>query len=189
MGRLGTGLLLTLLLTAAGPASAADGDELAEVPTVLQDLKREARKVWTDARPVEVAVRFEREAGGLRTVAEMTFVTSSGVVDGVWEGLDDELPTVRLARREEETPQAVRNRWERRFGVIRRFDWNHCVDEWATICGLPRPEELGVGETLYLELEAAKRTPVLVLRHSEGEAACGVDDRGTIYPFSWEGDR
>ena len=58
-----------------------------------------------------------------------------------------------------------------------------CSGRTSFICGLPRPDDLSRGEALHFQLEASRRTPVLVMRYTEGDAACRIDDRGTVYPF------
>jgi hypothetical protein len=176
-------LILALALGVGLPAVAQEADATAGVRDMLQRLKREARLVWTDARPVVAEVTFAQRDEGLQATAAMVFVTSAGIVDGTLVTLGDELPTVHLERRKEGTPQVERVRWERRFSVIRKFEWHHCNGEWVDVCDLPRPEKLRVGETLQLSLDAHGRIPVVLMRHSAGDAACRVDSRGTIYPF------
>lgn len=181
-------LTLALVLGAGLPAVAQEADATAEVRDMLQRLKREARLVWTDARPVVAEVTFEQRDKGLQATAVMVFVTSAGIVDGMLVTLGDELPAVHLERRKVGTPQAERVHWERRFSVIRKFEWHHCSGEWLDVCDLPRPEQLGTGEMLHLSLEAHGRTPVVLMRHSAGDAACRVDSRGTVHPFFPETD-
>ncbi len=180
-------IIAALALGVAGPAAGSGRDAMAEIPSILEDLERETHTVWTDARPMVIAVTIARREAGLETTAEITFVSHAGVIDATMVVLGDELPTTHLQRREEDTPQSERARWEQQFAVLRKFRWHHCNGEWLEICALPRPEDLGVGEALYLTLEVERRTPLLILRHSEGDAACRLDRRGTVHPFFEEG--
>ncbi len=172
------------------PASGAEWQDvestLKRIPDAVHQLRREARSVWTDARPVTVDATIHRAEDGRTFVlgVETIFVTNRGIVDGRWIANDDELPEVHLERREYQVPNAQRNAWEKDFGILRKFDWSHLAGDWLDGCALPRPDLLGAGETLHFKLEVARRTPVLVMRYSEGAAACRVDDRGTIYPFA-----
>ena len=128
---------------------------------------------------IEYPIGFD----ALRVGVEATFVTGTGIVEGRWVGDGDELPHISHKKRKDPVPMNVRHRWEREFGILRKFDWTHLSGEWLTHCGLPRAETLVSGQSIHMKLEAGRRVPLLVLRHSEGLEACVVDDQGTIHPF------
>jgi len=182
--------LIPLLLLLALPIPQAGAQELLpEVPEAIQKLRRHAQRVWTDARAVVVRVHMERagEADPVSLGLDMTFVTSRGVVDGALMARGDELPEVSLRKREKEVPVPEINAWDRDFNILRKFDWSHLSSEWLDRCGFPRPENLPAGTSLHMQLERMKRLPVLVLRYSEGNEVCRVDDRGTVvYLFEEE---
>ena len=174
------------------PAAGAEWQDvegtLQRIPDAVHQLRREARYVWADARPARVNATIRRGEDGrtFELAVETTFVTNRGIVDGRWTAIGDELPEVHLERREYQVPNAQRNSWEKDFGILRKFDWSHLAGDWLDGCALPRPDLLSPGDALFFKLEVMRRTPVLVMRWSEGHAACQVDDRGTIYPFTDE---
>ena len=184
---------LPLLVLAMGIGIAGSGavraqageDPVQTVGEAVQELRVEARRVWSDARAVVIVAWIEVPSNGdpRRVGVEMTLVTSKGIVDGRWLGEGDALPTLSLKRRSDPVPMAVRHRWEREFGILRKIDWTHVSSEWLGHCGLPRAQSLEPGQSVHMKLEAGPRVPLLVLRHSEGYEACVVDDRGTIHPF------
>lgn len=182
--------LLPLLLLITLPATGAGAQELlAEVPEAVQKLRRHAQRVWTDARPVVVRTRIERsEEADLTTLGvDMVFVTNRGVVDGALVARGDAMPELSVRKREGEILVPALNAWERDFNVLRKFDWTHLTGEWLDRCGFPRPEDLPPGTSLHMQLERMKRLPVLVMRYSEGDEVCHVDDRGTVvYLFEEE---
>lgn len=179
-------LVLGIALAGTGAAGAQDYDDPAQtVGAAVQELRVEARRVWSDARAVVIVAWIEvpSDGGPRRVGVEMTFVTGKGIVDGRWLGEGDALPTLSLKRRSDPVPMEVRHRWEREFGILRKFDWTHLSSEWLGHCNLPRAQALGPGESVHMKLEAGPRVPLLVMRHSGGFEACVVDDRGTIHPF------
>ena len=192
--RLAATLAIGTCLLVSTPAAGAEWQDvegtLKRIPDAVHQLRREARSVWADARPVTVDASIRRGEDGrsFKLVVETTFVTNRGVVDGRWIAVGDALPEVHLERREYQAPNAQRTAWERDFGVLRKFDWSHLAGDWLDGCALPRPDMLSPGDALFFKLEVARRTPVLVMRWSEGVAACPVDDRGTIYPFTDDED-
>ena len=177
--------VLVLASAAAAPAQAQGGDPAQIVGAAVQELRVEARRVWSDARAVAIVAWIEYPTGAdaVRVGVEETFVTGKGIVEGRWVGEGDELPHIKLERREDAVPMRMRQRWEREFGILRKFDWTHLSGEWLTHCGLPRAETLEPGQSVHLKLEAGRHLPLLVMRHSEGLEACVVDDQGTIHPF------
>ncbi len=181
-------LVLALVATCAGASrgrAQAVTDPVQQVGAAVQELRVEARRVWSDARAVVIVAWIEFPTGfeALRVGVEATFVTGTGIVEGRWTGDGDELPHISLKKRSDPVPMNIRHRWEREFGVLRKFDWSHLSGEWLTHCGLARAENLELGQSIHMKLEAGRRVPLLVLRHSEGLEACMVDDQGTTHPF------
>lgn len=180
-------LLLALGLALPAPAVAepppATEDLLERVHPMILKLKRHARRVWSEARPVSVVAWVQQPdaVDGPIVGVEIIFVTHGGIADGRLVARGDELPTVSLARRTEEVPMAQRNAWEVGYNVLRKFDWSHLGDEWMDRCEMPRSSELQSGDSLYLQLERERRVPVLVVRYSQGDEVCRIDDRGNVY--------
>jgi hypothetical protein len=180
-------LLLALVLALPGFAEAepplASEDLLARVHPMILKLKRHARRVWSEARPVSVVAWVQQPDVGDGPIVgvEIVFVTHGGIADGRLVARGDELPTVDLARRTEEVPMARRNSWEYGYNVLRKFDWSHLGDEWMDRCEMPRSSHLEPGDSLYLQLERERRIPVLVVRYSQGNEVCRIDDRGNVY--------
>ena len=177
-------MLLALPVTEVGAQ-----ELLRDVPEAIQKLRRQTQRVWTDARPVVVRVRLESPAEDdvMTLGVDMTFITGRGVVDGALVARGDAIPELTVRKRDGEIPVPELNAWERDFNVLRKFDWSHLTGEWLDRCGFPRPEALPAGTSLHMQLERMRRLPVLVLRYSEGDEVCHVDDRGTVvYLFEEE---
>jgi len=182
-------LLIALSLALPAPAiadtPAGTEDHIARVYPMILKLKRHARRVWSEARPVSVAAWVQQPEGdgGIIVGVEIIFVTHGGIADGRLVARGDELPTVSLARRTEDVPLSQRNTWEFGYNVLRKFDWSRLGDEWMDRCELPRSSEIEPGSSLYMQLERERRMPVLVVRYSHGDEVCRIDDRGTVYAF------
>jgi len=192
VGRRLPALLIALGLALPAPARSetplAAEDQMARVYPMILKLKRHARSVWSEARPVSVVAWVQQPTGddGPIVGVEIVFVTHGGIADGRLVARGDDLPTVSLARRTEEVPMAQRNAWEYGYNVLRKFDWSHLGDEWMDRCEFPRSAHLQPGTSLYMQLERERRLPVLVVRFSDGDEVCRIDDRGTVYPFEEE---
>jgi len=169
-----------LIVALALPAVAQERDLMTDVPSAVVKLRRHAQRVWNDARAVDVEISIERGAAGHGLSVRMVLITGTHIVDAELEAAGAELPTVSLGRRT--TPVAIPDRraWERDFNVLSKFDWVHVTGDWLDRCGFPRAEDLAPGESLHMHLERMRRIPVLVIRYSEGDEVCHVDDRGTV---------
>lgn len=176
-----------LIAALALPAAAQDQDLLTDVPSAVYKLRRQAQRVWNDARAVDVEVSIQRDGSGHELGVQMVLITGTHIVDAGFEAEGAALPAVTLGRRTEPVPIPERAAWERDFKVLSKFDWVHITGDWLDRCGFPRAEELGPGESLHMHLERMRRIPVLVIRYSEGDEVCHVDDRGTVvYLFEEE---
>lgn len=187
MGRrlpaLALALSLALPVSAGAQSSPSSEDLLSRVYPMILKLKRHARRVWSEARPVSVVAWVQQPdvGDGPIVAVEIVFVTHGGIADGRLMARGDELPTVDLARRTEEVPMTQRNSWEYGYNVLRKFDWSRLGEEWMDRCGMPRSSTLEPGDALYLQLERERRIPVLVVRYSQGNEVCRIDDRGNVH--------
>ncbi len=176
--------LLWLLAAPALPAAAdpawAEDDVMSRIPGAAETLRSRARKVWTDARPVAMGAWIEHDGTDYSVGVEMTFITTRGIVDGTYEARGDAMPTITLTLREGSVAVSQRNAWEKGFGVLRKFRWGNLSDEWLERCAVPRPVEMPADSSLHMHLEILRRVPVLVLRYSEADEVCSVDDTGIV---------
>jgi hypothetical protein len=178
-------LTLVWLLCSPAPSVSADpvlasDDVMSRIPEAADTLGFRARQVWTDARPVAMGAWIEHDGSSYVVGVEMTFITSRGIVDGLFEARGDDMPHIAMILREGSVAVSQRNSWEKGFGVLRKFRWNNLSDEWLDRCAVPRPVDMPADSSLHMHLEILRRVPVLVLRYSEADEVCSVDDSGIV---------